>query len=112
MGDGVPEGAQLLGRETVSDRVSDILWGATVMPGWTGGTANTAKIRANGQEGQGDTVRCVWREPGKGDITRGRMDISSRRDQPAAAQDIQTVGHGQRYGSGRLFLAETQGDGN
>ncbi len=71
MGDSEPEGAQFTGREAVSSGVSNLLRGTADVLGGSGRTANTAEIRKDGKEDQGDAVRCLWREPGEGDITRG-----------------------------------------
>ncbi len=75
MGDNVPEGAQFTGREAVSSGVSDLLRGTANVFGGTGRTTNTAEIRTDGKEDQGDAVRCLRRKLGEGDITRRGMDV-------------------------------------
>ena len=53
MGDSMPEGAQLNGREAVSSGLSDLLRGSASVLGGTGGTANTTEIWKDGKEDQG-----------------------------------------------------------
>ena len=71
----MPQGAQLTGQEAISGGMLDILWGASDMPGGTRGAAHLTEIGTDGQKEQGDTMRRIWREHGKGDLTRRGVDI-------------------------------------
>ena len=59
MGDSMPKVAQFTGRKAVSGGVSNLLRGGANMSGGSGGAANIAESKTDGQKEQGDPVRRI-----------------------------------------------------
>ncbi len=56
VGNIMPEGTQLTGREAIPSSVSDILRGASIVPGGSGRAAYLTEGGTNGQKDRGEPV--------------------------------------------------------